>query len=173
MAIYHVRGGIGNQAALGREHDRHWPPIPFIAGLEPGHLGFRRVSFCNAFSSPGLPADIGARGGSSNGGQGTRPRIQRFYHDLLLAGPEDRSREGVRFYGLRTESHLRPRASPRGIPALFFSRDRTKLPFAASISLASRCHQSEISARGIAHLMTSRASESAIESCLISSSLLI
>ena len=27
-------------------------------------------------------------------GQGTRPRIQRFYHDLLLAGPENRSREG-------------------------------------------------------------------------------
>jgi hypothetical protein len=38
----------------------------------------------------------------------------------------------VRFYGVRTESHLRPRASPRGIPALFFSRDRTKLPFATS-----------------------------------------
>jgi hypothetical protein len=92
MAIYHVRGGIGNQAALGREHDRHWPPIPFIAGLEPGHLGFRRVSFCNAFSSPGLPADIGAERRFKQPGQGTRPRIQRFYHVFSLpvqrTGPE-------------------------------------------------------------------------------------
>src|ERR1700756_2275680 len=46
---------------------------------------------------------------------------------------------------------------PWHVPASFFSRDRTKLPFATSSSLASRCHQSEVSDCGTAHLMTSRA----------------
>src|SRR5580704_3452508 len=72
----------------------------------------------------------------------------------------------VRFYGVRTESDPRPRASPEEFLRCA-SRDRTKLPFANSSSLASRCHQSEVSALGTALLMTSRASKSAMESCLI------
>jgi len=58
-------------------------------------LASRAVSISSAFSSPSLPADVGANSLFDQPGQGTRLRKQRFYQDLLLADPEDRSREGL------------------------------------------------------------------------------
>jgi hypothetical protein len=53
-------------------------------------------------------------------GQGTRPRIQRFYHDLLLAGPENRSREGredhVGLLKVETSAMWPKTATPRSYP---------------------------------------------------------
>jgi hypothetical protein len=67
-------------------------------GLNWAILASRAVSISSAFSSPSLPADVGAKSLFDQPGQGTRPRKQRFYHDLLLADPEDRSREGREDY---------------------------------------------------------------------------
>jgi hypothetical protein len=57
-------------------------------------LASRAVSVFSAFSSSCLPAHIGTKRLFDQPGQGTRPGTQRFYHNLLLADPEDRSREG-------------------------------------------------------------------------------
>ena len=47
----------------------------------------------SAFSSSCLPAHIGTKKLFDQPGQGTRP-IATIFHNLLLADPEDRSREG-------------------------------------------------------------------------------
>jgi hypothetical protein len=59
-------------------------------GLNWAVLDSRAISISSAFSSPSLTADVGVKRLVDQPGQGTRPRKQRFYHDLLLADPEDR-----------------------------------------------------------------------------------
>ena len=68
-------------------------------GLNWAVLDSRAVSISSAFSSPSLTADVGVKTLFDQPGQGTRPRKQRIYHDLLLADPEDRPRE-------RPEDHV-------------------------------------------------------------------
>ena len=60
-------------------------------GLNWAVLNSRAVSISSAFSSPSLTADVGVKRLFDQPDQGTRPRKQRIYHDLLLADPEDQS----------------------------------------------------------------------------------
>ena len=59
-------------------------------GLNWAVLDSRAISISSAFSSPSLTADVGVKRLVDQPGLGTRPRKQRFYHDLLIADPEDR-----------------------------------------------------------------------------------